>query len=73
MRKESLMHKNEWLELVEQAELASHAVSRGGIDGIIEEVLELVNLIHYKAGDAAEQGGWFTELKNYIDTMTFAD
>lgn len=67
------MHKNEWLELVEQAELASHAVSRGGIDGIIEEVLELVNLIHFMANDAAEQGGWFTELENYIDTMTFAD
>lgn len=67
------MHKNEWLELVEQAELASHAISRGGIDGIIEEVLELVNLIHFMAGDAAEQGGWFAELENYIDTMTFAD
>ena len=67
------MHKNEWLELVEQAELASHAVSRGDVQSIVDEVLNLVNLIHCNAGDAAEQGGWFTELENYIDTMTFAD
>lgn len=67
------MRKNEWFELVEQAELARHAVSRGDVQSIVDEVLNLINLLYYKAEEEAEQGGWFTELENYIDTMTFAD
>ncbi len=67
------MHKNEWLELVEQAELARHAVSRGDAQSIVDEVLNLINLLYCKAEEEAEQGGWYSELEQYIDTMTFAD
>lgn len=67
------MHKNEWFELVEQAELARHAVSCGDPQSIVDEVLNLINLLYYKAEEEAEQGGWYGELEQYIDTMTFAD
>lgn len=67
------MHKNEWFELVEQAELARNAISCGDPQMIVDEVLNLVNLIHYKASDEAEYEGWHSELEDYIDTMTFAD
>lgn len=67
------MDKLEWFELVEQAEIARHAVSRGDAQTIIDEVLNLVSLIHEKADDTAEYDGWFCELENYINSMTFAD
>lgn len=67
------MDKLEWFELVEQAECARNAISRGSVQPIIDEVGKLIDLIHYKAGDDAEHGGWYGELENYIDTMTFAD
>lgn len=67
------MDKLEWFELVEQAEIARRAISCGDPQMIIDEVLNLISLINDKADDAAEYGGWFCELENYIDTMTFAD
>lgn len=67
------MDKQEWFELVEQAELARDAISCGDPQTIVDEVLNLVNLIHYKASDEAEYEGWYSELEDYIDTMTFAD
>lgn len=67
------MDKLEWFELVEQAEIARHAVSCGDSQMIIDEVFNLINLLYCKAEDAAEYDGWFGELENFIDTMTFAD
>lgn len=65
------MDKFEWFELIEQTEAARNAVSCGDPQMIVDEVLNLVNMIHYKADDAAEYGGWFSELEMFIDTMTF--
>lgn len=63
------MDKIEWFELLEQAELARKAISCGDPQMIVDEVLNLVSLIHYKADDAAEYEGWFAELEEYIDTL----
>lgn len=63
------MDKQEWFDLVEQAEKVNNALLNGDPEEIVSDTLNLINLIHYRADDAAECGGWFSELEEYIDSL----
>ena len=65
------MNRLEWFELIEQAEELNVSILYYDSDDVIEQATNLINMIHNKANDAAETGGWFSELEEFIDTMTF--
>jgi hypothetical protein len=65
------MNKLEWFELIEQAEELNVSILYYDSDDVIEQATKLINMIHNKANDAAETSGWFSELEEFIDTMTF--
>ena len=65
------MDKSEWFELVKQAELVRHVIGFDDAQMIADEILNLINLLYCKVEDIAEHDGWYVELENFIDAITF--
>ena len=65
------MDKLGWLELVEQAEELDVALLNGDVQTLVDVATNLIETIRFYAGRDAEAGGWYEELENFVDTMTF--